>query len=40
MEQGENMDVVYLDVTKAYEKVDHCTLIGKLKAMGVCGHLS
>ena len=33
------MDVVNLDFAKAYNKVDHCTLIGKLKAMGVCGHL-
>ena len=33
------MDVVNLDIAKAYNKVDHCTLIGKLKAMGVCGHL-
>ena len=33
------MDVVNLDIVKAYNKVDHCTLIGKLKAMGVCGHL-
>ena len=39
MEQGENVDVVYLYFTKAYDKVDHCTLIGKLKAMVVCGHL-
>ena len=39
MEQGENVDVVNLDIAKAYNKVDHCTLIGKLKAMGVCGHL-
>ena len=33
------MDVVNLDIAKAYNKVDHCTLIGKLKAMVVCGHL-
>ena len=39
MEQGENVDVVNLDFAKAYNKADHCTLIGKLKAMGVCGHL-
>ena len=39
IKQGENMDVVYLDFTKAYDKVDRCTLIGKLKAMGVYGHL-
>ena len=39
MEQGENVDVVNLDFAKAYKKADHFTLIGKLKAMGVCGHL-
>ena len=33
------MDVVNLDIAKAYNKVDHCTLIGKLKAMGISGHL-
>ena len=39
MEQGENIDVIYLDFAKAYDKVDHCTLVGKIKAMGVSGHL-
>ena len=33
------MDVVYLDFTKTYDKVDNMTLIGKLRALGVCGHL-
>ena len=39
MEQWENVDVVYLDFTKTYDKVDDYTLIGKLRALGVCGHL-
>ena len=39
MEKDENLDVIYLDFAKAYYKVDHCTLIGKLKAMGVSGPL-
>ena len=39
MEQWENVDVVYLEFTKTYDKVDDYTLIGKLRALGVCGHL-
>ena len=39
MEQWENIDVVYLDFTKTNDKVDDYTLIGKLRALGVYGHL-
>ena len=33
------MDVLYLDFTKTYDKADDYTLIDKLRALGVCGHL-
>ena len=39
MEKWENVNVVYLDFTKTYNKVDDYTLIGKLRALGVCGDL-
>ena len=39
MEKWENVNVVYLDFTKTYNKVDDYTLIGKLRALVVCGHL-
>ena len=37
MEHGFNVDVVYLDFAKAFDKVDHGILIRKLKHLGVGG---
>ena len=34
MEQGKNLVVIYLDFAKAYDRVDHSVLIGKIKALG------
>ena len=31
LEKGENVDVIYTDFEKAYEKVDHLTLLTKMK---------
>ena len=32
---GENVDVVYLDFAKAFDKVDHEVLLHKLKYLGI-----
>ena len=37
LESGENMDVIYLDFSKAYDKVDHGILLHKLKKIGISG---
>ena len=39
LESGENIDCVYLDFAKAYDKVDHGILLHKLKALGISGHI-
>ena len=39
MEEGSNVDAVYLDFAKAYDKVDHGLLLHKLKKLGVKGKL-
>ena len=39
MEEGSNVDAVYLDFAKAFDKVDHGLLLHKLKKMGVKGKL-
>ena len=39
MEEGSNIDAVYLDFAKAFDKVDHELLLHKLKQMGVKGKL-
>ena len=39
MEEGSNIDAVYLDFAKAFDKVDHGLLLHKLKQMGVKGKL-
>ena len=33
------VDVLYTDLTKAFDRVDHCILLNKLKAMGLCDNL-
>jgi len=35
VEQGKNVDVLYLDFTKAFDKVDRGILCHKLKQLGV-----
>ena len=39
MEEGKNIDAIYLDFAKAFDKVDHGLLLHKLKRMGVKGKL-
>jgi ribonuclease P/MRP protein subunit RPP40 len=39
MESGDNVDVVYLDFSKAFNKVDHSLLLAKVKALGITGNL-
>ena len=39
MEEGKNIDVIYLDFAKAFDKVDHGILIHKLRDIGISGKL-
>ena len=39
MEDGEAVDVIYLDFTKAFDKVDHGVLLLKVRQLGICGRL-
>ena len=36
---GDNIDAVYLDFAKAFDKVPHCRLIKKLEAHGIRGNI-
>ena len=38
LEEGENMEIIYLDFAKAYDKVDHLILLQKLNDIGISGH--
>ena len=39
MEQHQNVDVVYLDFSKAFDKVDHNIVLAKAHNMGIQGKL-
>ena len=39
LDQDENVDVVYLDFAKAFDKVDHGILLHKIKSIGVTGKI-
>ena len=39
MEKSNNVDVIYLDFTKAFDKVDHGILLNKLKKNGINGKI-
>ena len=36
-DDGSGCDIIYLDFSKAYDRVDHTILISKLQAMGIVG---
>ena len=37
LEGGDNMEIIYLDFAKAYNKVDHLILLQKLSNIGISG---
>ena len=39
LEEGKDVDVIYIDFSKAFDKVDHTILLRKLKALGIDGKL-
>ena len=39
LEEGHNVDTIYLDFSKAFDKVDLGLLCEKMKKMGICGKL-
>ena len=39
LEEGHDICMVFLDVSKAFDKVDHHALLIKLESLGVCGKL-
>ena len=39
LDGGENIDVIYLDFAKAFDKVDHPILLAKLRALGIGGQV-
>ena len=39
LEEGKDVDVIYIDFSKAFDKVDHTILMNKLKAVGLNGKL-
>ena len=39
LEEGQNVDVVYLDFSKAFDKIDHIIMLVKLAELGITGRL-
>ena len=39
LQDGDNVDQIYLDFEKAFDKVDHGILLHKLRALGISGKL-
>ena len=39
LEDGDGTDVIYLDFTKAFDKVDHSILLQKLEHIGIRGKM-
>ena len=39
LESGQNVDVIYLDFAKEFDKVDHGVLLHKLRSLGINGKL-
>ena len=39
LDQRLQVDVVYTDLTKAFDKVNHCILFSKLEKFGICDSL-
>ena len=39
LESGSNVDTIYLDFAKAFDKVDHAIVLKKLSLLGIRGHL-
>ena len=39
LEQGQNVDTIYLDFAKAFDKVDHQVILAKLALLGIGGKL-
>jgi len=37
LSRGSNVDVIYTDFTKAFNKINHQILFIKLKQVGICG---
>ena len=39
LENGENLDTIYLDFSKAFDKCDHGIIFHKLKSLGIRGKI-
>ena len=39
LEKSNNVDVIYLDFAKAFDKIDHGILLNKLKTIGINGEV-
>ena len=39
LEENENADALYLDMSKAFDRVDHSILLMKMKSMGISGRI-
>ena len=39
LDRGKETDVVFMDMSKAFDRVDHCTLLHRLSKFGISGSL-